>query len=869
MPCWNAREERPCKSLAKPVPLGYADLMNSYPIDDILPKLKDAVQKNTSVILHAPPGAGKTTRVPLALLSMIPPEKGRIVMLEPRRIAAVSAARWMAQSLGEHVGDTVGYAIRYDTKKSDKTRIEVVTEGILTRRIQSDPGLEGTALVIFDEFHERSIHADLALALCLDIRRALRQDLKIMIMSATLDYGPIASLLGNALVVVSAGRAFPVQERYIEDKAGPLPMRIAGAVRTALRESEGDILVFLPGSGEIRACVKELHRLPDVVNDNRIAIYALYGDLPFEEQERAILPSKDHRKIVLATNVAETSLTIEGVQIVIDSGLTRMLRYDPSTGMNRLVTVPVSRSSAEQRKGRAGRLGPGVCYRLYGSYDLRSMLPFAQPEMLVADLASLVLELAVWGVKDPSELSWLDAPPAAAWDSSLRLLRDLGALDTTGSATRAGRAMARLPLHPRLSRLMMRARELGCLQLGADLAAILTERDIFRHGGSDHVHAEPDILERVETLRRWRKGKETSGRAAAAALRAVERIAKRLLREISDMAEVADRYSADHDAISRLLLPAFPDRICKRREEGGGRFVHVQGRGVRLSLDSHLGNSSYIIAVTVDAGEKTEGFVHVAAPVTEGLIRSECAALIETKRRVEWDRKENKIVAAIEERFGALLLSARPFTPTDEEAAPILCETVRTSPGILTFSKEARQFRGRVGLMKRTFPEEPWPDLSDERLFARPEKWLLPWLGKIRTAQALRGLNILPALKATLSWDQSRLLNERTPQSIIVPSGSRVTLDYTAGELPVLAVKLQEIFGLADTPMIADGRVKMVLHLLSPARRPVQITQDLKGFWNNGYQQVKKDLKGRYPKHLWPDDPWNAVPTRRTKPRGR
>ncbi|MGE5174034.1 MAG: ATP-dependent helicase HrpB, partial [Betaproteobacteria bacterium] len=457
--------------------------MDSYPIDGILPKLRDAVQNNASIILRAPPGAGKTTRVPLALLGVIPPEKGRIVMLEPRRIAAVSAARWMAQSLGEHVGDTVGYAIRFDTKKSDKTRLEVVTEGILTRRIQSDPDLKDTALVIFDEFHERSIHADLALALCLDIRRALRQDLKIMVMSATLDYGPIASLLGNAPVIASAGKAFPVQERYLEDKTGPLPMRIARAVRIALRETEGDVLVFLPGSGEIRSCIKELHESPDV-NDNRIAIHALYGDLPFEEQERAILPSKEHRKIVLATNVAETSLTIEGVRVVIDSGLTRMLRYDPSTGMNRLVTVPVSRSSAEQRKGRAGRLGPGVCYRLYGSHDLRSMLPFTQPEMLVADLASLVLELAVWGVKDPSELSWLDAPPAAAWDSSLRLLHDLGALDASGSATAAGRAMARLPLHPRLSRLMMRAHELGCLQLGADLAAILTERDIFRHGAA-------------------------------------------------------------------------------------------------------------------------------------------------------------------------------------------------------------------------------------------------------------------------------------------------------------------------------------------------------------------------------------------------
>jgi ATP-dependent helicase HrpB len=832
-----------------------------------LPKLREAVLSNPSIILHAPPGAGKTTRVPLALLDVLPPEKGRIVMLEPRRIAAVSAARWMAKSLNEQVGETVGYAIRFDTKKSAKTRIEVVTEGILTRRMQSDPGLEGTAMVVFDEFHERSIHADLALALCLDIRKGLREDLKVLVMSATLDCGPIASLLGNAPIITSAGKAFPVEERFLADGTGPLPMRITGAVKTALKETDGDILVFLPGSGEIRACVKMLNETLDI-NEDRIALHALYGDLPFEDQERAIMPSKEQRKIVLATNIAETSLTIEGVHVVIDSGLTRMLRYDPSTGMNRLVTLSVSRASAEQRKGRAGRLGPGVCYRLYGKHDLQSMLPFTQPEMLVSDLSQLVLELAVWGVKDPQTLSWLDTPPAAAWDSGLRLLKDLGALDPSGSVTPTGRAMARLPLHPRLSRLMMRAQELGCLRLGADLAAILTERDIFRHSAAERIIYEPDASERVDMLRKWRKGTEAGGSADPSALRAVERTSKQLLRLMPETAEAFTQDTVDHDAISRLLLSAFPDRICKRREEGGGRFVHVQGRGARLSLDSHLGSSPYIIAITVDAGEKTEGFVHIAAPVTEELIRSECASRIETIRRVEWDRKENRITAAIEEQLETLLLSRRPFTPTDAEAAPILCEAIRTTPGILTFSKEARQLQARAGLLKRAFPEETWPDLSDEQLFSKPEEWLLPWLGGIRSAQGLSGLNILPALKAKLSWEQARLLDERAPLSIKVPSGHGVMLDYTSGDQPVLAVKLQEMFGLADTPMIAAGRVKVLLHLLSPARRPVQITQDLKGFWNTGYPLVKKDLKGRYPKHPWPEDPWNAVPTRRTKPRG-
>ncbi|MBS1125962.1 MAG: hrpB [Nitrospirae bacterium] len=716
-----------------------------------------------------------------------------------------------------------------------------------------------------DEFHERSIHADLALALCLDVRKGLRTDLKVLVMSATLDTGPIAALLGGAAVITSAGKSYPVEERYLEEeRPGPLPPRIIAAVRTALRETNGDILVFLPGSGEIRACARELTDVFDL-NEERIALHALYGDLPFEEQERAIVPSREQRKIVLATNIAETSLTIEGVRVVIDGGLTRMLRYDPATGMNRLVTVPVSRASAEQRKGRAGRLGPGVCYRLYGRHSLQSMVPFTQPEVLVSDLAPLALELAVWGVKDRMALSWLDTPPDAAWNAGLGLLRDLGALDASGSVLPLGRAMARLPLHPRLSRLMLRAKELGCVSLGADLAALVTERDIFRHSAAAHIIDDPDFSERVDALRAWRRKKSAGSGADQSALRSVERTATQLKHL---MPEAVGSDATDPETVSRLLLAAFPDRVCKRRSEGGGRFVHVQGRGVRLSKDSHLGDSPYIIAVSVDAGERAEGFVHLAAPVTEELLRAECADRIETVRRGEWDRKENRVVAAQEERYGSLLLSSRTFIPGDDEIVPILCEVIRTTPGMLALTSETRQFQGRVELLKKAFPEEPWPDLSDAELLSRPEAWLVPWLGGIRTGQQLSGLNILPALRARLTREQGRLLEERAPMAIAVPSGSRVTIDYASGSQPVLAVKLQEMFGLADTPTIAGNRVKLLLHLLSPARRPVQITQDLKGFWNSGYQQVKKDLKGRYPKHPWPDDPWNAVPTRRAKPRG-
>ncbi len=841
-------------------------MMTTYPIDSVLPELKKLVRGNPSVILHAPPGAGKTTRVPIALLDLIPPDQGRIVMLEPRRIAAVSAARWMAKSLGEQAGETVGYAIRFDSKRSEKTRIEVVTEGILTRRLQADPGLEGTALVIFDEFHERSIHTDLALALCLDVRKVLRDDLKILVMSATLEYGPLASLLGNAPVLTSSGKAFPVEEHYLDGVAGPIPGRIVSAVNTALKETYGDILVFLPGSGEIRACARELHEAIDM-NEHRIAIHPLYGDLPFEEQERAIMPSMDQRKIVLATNIAETSLTIEGVHVVIDSGLTRMLRYDASTAMNRLATVNVSRASAEQRKGRAGRLGPGVCYRLYSRHDLQGMPPYTQPEMLVSDLSHMALELAVWGVKDPKALTWLNPPPRAAWESGLQLLRSLGAIDQAGSVTPAGRAMARLPVHPRLGRLLTRAQELRCEVLGADIAAILTERDIFRLPTTGRVPVEADISERVEALRRWRKGKDTGETADPAALRAADRTARQLRQMISEGSSVLDDEMMDQNALSHLLLCAYPDRVCKRREEGGGRFVHIHGRGVRLSPDSHLCSSPYLIAVAVDAGEKAEGFVHIAAPVTEELIRSECSSRIETIRKIEWNRNEGRIAAAIEERIGALLLSKRPFAPHDEEVAPLLCDVIRTTPGILPFSSGARQFQARISLLRRAFPEEVWPDLSEATLLTNPEQWLLPWLRGVRSAQQLETLKILDILKTRLSHDQLRLVDERTPLSLAVPSGNRIALDYTAGDKPVLAVKLQEMFGLSDTPTVASGRVKVLLHLLSPAHRPVQITQDLKGFWETAYPLVKKDLMGRYPRHPWPDDPWNAIPTRRTKPR--
>jgi ATP-dependent helicase HrpB len=839
-----------------------------YPIDPVLPALRKAAASEPALVLKAPPGSGKTTRAPFALLPLLPPEKGRIVVLEPRRLAAVSAARWMAQAVGESVGETVGYSIRFDSRTSPKTRIEFATEGVFTRRIQVDPALEGVALVVFDEFHERSLQTDLALALCLDVRRSLREDLKILVMSATLDCGPVASLLGGCPVVSSSGEAFPVEERYLPgDRGKPIADRAAAAARKALSETSGDILVFLPGAGEIRACA-EILKNEAYRTAGEIGIHPLYADLPFEDQERALLPG-GRRRVVLATNIAETSLTIEGVRVVIDCGFTRRLQYDPASGMNRLVTVPVSKSAAEQRKGRAGRLEPGVCYRLYDRHAFQSLIPFAPPEMLVADLAPLALELALWGVKDPATLSWLDPPPAPAWESAKRLLVDLGALDPGGAITTAGRRMSRFPLHPRLGRLLERAVEAGFPRLGADLAALLSERDIFRSSPSDPPGRERDLSvgSRLDALRRWRQEKKAPPGADPIALGAADRVSRQIARLLPVSPALAGKEPAD--LIPRLLLRAFPDRVAGRREKGGDRFVLSGGRGVKAASPSGLAGGAFIVAARVDAGEKAEGVVHLAEPVTEGLIREELPDRLEPVRRVEWDRREERIVAVLEERIGALRLSARPASPGDEEVASLLCAQIRSGWAGLIFGREARQFQARVDLMRKVFPNEGWPDLSAQNLLAAPERWLQPFLRGIRTRAQLAALDLLPPLRALLPFEKQRRLDERAPLSLLVPSGHRVPLDYTSGDEPVLAVKLQEMFGLADTPAIAAGRVKVLIHLLSPARRPVQITRDLRGFWNSGYREVKKELKARYPKHPWPDDPWNAVPTRKTTPRSR
>ena len=840
--------------------------MTRLPIDDILPLLLESVCSHQSVILHAPPGAGKTTRVPLALLDIILPGAGRIIMLEPRRIAAISAARWMAGCLGEEVGRTIGYSIRFDSCTSKTTRIEVVTEGILTRRIQGDPGLPGVALVIFDEFHERSIHADLGLALCREVQQ-LRPDLKIIVMSATLDVQPLSRLLDNAPVVSSEGRSFAVEMRYVDDKGqARLGQRMSAAVIRALHETEGDILAFLPGSGEIRACTALLAESGAVKGN--VVVCQLYGDLPVSEQQK-VIQAGPYRKIVLATSIAETSLTIDGVRTVIDCGVSRRLQYDPGNGLNRLVTVRESRASAEQRAGRAGRTAPGVCYRLYTPHTLHAMAPHTPPEIAVTDLSQLFLELAAWGVTDPLQPGWLDAPPVAALEAARRLLVELDLCDGAGRITALGREAVRLPLHPRLGRLLLRSVELGCPALGCRIAALLSERDLFRPapGSSPQPTSGSDIGDRLEVMNSRHPARRDDRRIDSAALKNVERVARQLLRHLA-VAETEGYDAADDVLISRLLLAAYPDRLARRRENGGGGYLLASGRGARISEKSAVRSADYIVAAALDAGNQAEAVIHLAAEIPEAVIREERAQHIRSETTVSWDDREGRVVGMRLERLGSLQLSAVTVVPTASQAVPAVIGALRASGlEFLPMNDAVRQLQGRVALLRSAFPERELPDLSDAALCDTLEEWLAPHLEGVNSIRKIAQLDIAGILKQSLEYRQQRELDQLAPTHLAVPSGSRVRIDYS-GEIPVLAVKLQELFGLAVGPAICDGRVPVLLHLLSPAGRPIQVTRDLRGFWDGSYQQVKKELKGRYPRHPWPDDPWSAAPTRRVKPRG-
>lgn len=822
-------------------------------IEAVVPDLRAALQSARCAVVTAPPGAGKTTGVPPALLDEPWLAGRRIVMLEPRRLAARAAAHRMAALRGEEPGATAGYTVRLERRVSARTRIEVVTEGILTRRLQDDPELRDVGLVIFDEFHERSVQADLGLALALDVQQGLRDDLRILVMSATVDAAGVAELLGGAPVVRSAGRSFDVETRYMPLPAGGvLERHTAAVVLKALAEETGSVIVFLPGEGEIKHVARLLHGR----TGRDVRVLPLYGNLPRAEQDAALLPAPSGtRKVVLATSVAETSLTIEGVRVVIDSGYTRVPRFDPRSGMTRLETVRISRASADQRRGRAGRTEPGVCYRLWAPTDEASMEAQRPPEIRHADLAPLALELAAWGAPDARQLRWLDPPPHAAYAQAQELLRQLGALDAHQRITPRGRAMAALGCHPRLAHMLLRATHEGYGDLAALLAALLEEQDIIYDEADD-----PDLTRRIELLQRMREDASMADtprvkREACRRVLALARMWERTL-HIPDQ-----RSSTEH--VGHVLAYAYPDRIGQRRAGSQREFLLANGRGAQCARVTPIALCEYIVAADVEAREG-HARIFSAAPYTADDLFTQFADQLHTEERMAWNDARQAVYARRETRFGALIVKEEPLPVRDDpRCIAVLCDVIRTrGMHVLPWTPAARQWQARVLFLRGL--DTTWPDVSDAALLASLEEWLAPHLGGVTTATQLQKLPLLDILQQRLPWNQRQELERLAPAHIKVPSGARIMLDYTAGAIPVLAVRVQELFGLHETPRIAGGRVAVLMQLLSPARRPVQVTQDLASFWRTTYQQVRKDLRGRYPKHYWPEDPVTAVPTRCT-----
>ena len=845
---------------------------SGLPIDEALPQLRRALAAHPSVVLTAPPGAGKSTVVPLVLLDEPWAAGKRILMLEPRRLAARAVALRMAQTLREAVGATVGYRMRLDTRVSRDTRIEVVTEGVLTRMLQTDPALEGIAAVLFDEYHERSLNADLGLALALDARETVTPDLKILVMSATLAGAAVSRLLGDAPLVTAHGRSFAVETRYAGKGLPPLPDDAArGAhesaealtariVRRALEEEEGDVLVFLPGAREIQRVRALLEGSAPAASgrSTRVRILPLYGELSSEEQEAALMPAAPGtRRVVLATNIAETSLTIPGIRVVVDSGLVRRSRFDPATGMGRLETERISRASAEQRQGRAGRVAAGVCYRAWSEGAQRSLAPFSPAEIVEADLTPLALELASWGVRDASALKWLDPPPAAMLASARDLLERLGALDGGGRITPHGREMARLGVHPRFAHMLLRAREMGSLPPAADLAALLSERDLLRGTAGAR---DADIRGRLEALR----GESGSGGIDRGALQRARRGAHELLRQLGPAADSSEGEGRRGGSVGGLLALAFPDRIGRLRPGGEGRFTLTNGRGAHFAAPQSLARQELIVAVDLDDRER-DARIRLAAPLSRDDVEELMASRLERVDSVEWSSRQEAVLARRVLRLDGLVLeeSALPEVPREEARAAMLAGMVQLGIESLPWSREARDLQARVAFVRRLGGGfEQWPDLSEAALAASIADWLAPWLDGITRREHLARVPLLDALLARLSWDQRRELDTLAPSLLAVPSGSRVRIDYLDESAPAVAVRLQEVFGLEATPRVGGGRVPITFKLLSPAQRPVQVTRDLASFWRGAYAEVRKDLRGRYPKHYWPENPLEAAAVR-------
>lgn len=842
--------------------------MISLPIDEVLPALRHALTERHEAVLEAPPGAGKTTRVPLALLNEPWLAGQKIVMLEPRRLAARAAAERLASELGEKVGETVGYRIRLDSKVGPTTRIEVVTEGILTRRLQQDPALEGVGLLIFDEFHERSLDADLALALSLNGRELFRdeQPLKILLMSATLEGERLASVLDDAPILRSEGRMYPVAMRWGRPFVPGefIEPRVVQTVLDALNDETGSLLVFLPGQAEIRRVHQQLAQALESQSD--ILLCPLHGELELAAQRAAIEPAPSGlRKVVLATNIAETSLTIDGVRVVIDAGLARVPRFDPGSGMTRLDTQRISRASATQRAGRAGRLEPGVCYRLWSEDQHAQLAAYGTAEMMQADLAGLALQVARWGVS-AQELVWLDAPPAASYAQALQLLERLGAMNPAspqgGTLTAHGEAMAELPAHPRIAHLLLRGQEWGLADMACYVAALLGERDILRGAGAD-VHSRLALLDGETRAARGGQGGVQRARQLARQYRA--QLRGKPARPVAD---------PEHPRwLGALLALAYPDRIAQQRKPGGAEYRLVNGRAALFSeVDALMKQPWLVIADLGSRQGQREERIYLAAEFDPALLDDVLSEQVSVIDQLDWDEREGVLRAERQRKVGELVLSREPLTGLDETArTQALVNLVRRKGlELLPWTPELRQWQARVGLLRQLDLEaqgqSDWPDVSDAALLASLEDWLAPYLTRVSRLSHFASLDVSSIVHNRLPWPLPQRLEEQAPHHIKVPSGSSVRLDYSEHP-PILAVRLQELFGLADTPRIAGGRQVVKLHLLSPARRPVQVTQDLANFWRSTYAEVKKDLKGRYPKHYWPDDPLVAEATARIKPR--
>ncbi|NBB12410.1 ATP-dependent helicase HrpB [Pseudomonas sp. SLFW] len=842
--------------------------MISLPIDAVLPALRQALVERDEAVLEAPPGAGKTTRVPLALLQEPWLAGQTILMLEPRRLAARAAAERLASELGEKVGETVGYRIRLESKVGPNTRIEVVTEGILTRRLQEDPSLDGVGLLIFDEYHERSLDADLALALSLNGRALFRdeQPLKILLMSATLEGERLSSLLDDAPVISSEGRMFPVTMQWGRPfQPGEfIEPRVVQTVLDALGNETGSLLVFLPGQAEIRRVNQQL---ADALGERSdVMLCPLHGELDLSAQRAAIEPAPSgKRKVVLATNIAETSLTIDGVRVVVDAGLARVPRFDPGSGMTRLDTQRISRASATQRAGRAGRLEPGVCYRLWSEAQHDQLAAYGTAEILQADLAGLALQLARWGV-EPAQLVWLDTPPAAAYAQAQDLLGRLGALarkpgEEWKLATH-GQAMADVPAHPRIAHLLLRGQALGLGALACDVAALLGERDILRGAGAD-LHSRLTLL----------AGTEKAGRGAQGGVQRAKQLSRQY-RGYLKGASTQPVSNPDHPRwLGALLALAYPDRVAQQRKAGGGEYRLANGRAALFAEPDALMKEPWLVIADLGSRQgQREERIYLAAEFDPALFESVLSEQVTTFDQLDWDERECVFRAERQRKAGELIISREPLIGLDESARSqaLLALVRRKGLELLPWTPELRQWQARVSLLRQLDLQKQnsseWPDISNEALLERLEHWLMPYLGKVTRLSHFGNLDLSSILHNLLPWPLPQRLDEQAPHHLSVPSGSSVRLDYSETP-PILAVRLQELFGLSDTPRIAGGRQIVKLHLLSPARRPVQVTQDLANFWRSTYAEVKKDLKGRYPKHYWPDDPLIAEPTARIKPR--